>query len=1222
MIIENGVLIRVEESDINEDGSFIIPEWVNKIGDRAFMKCRSLQTIEIPEGITEIGSLAFAGCNNLNSVMLPKSLARIGNGAFGKCRTLTTIEIPENVTQIDFSAFRECSKLKSIKLPSGLTQIGENAFRECSELEMIEIPEGVTQIGMYAFSECTNLKSIKIPEEVVRIADSVFRGCSQLVSIKFPRYLEGIDDNAFMGCSSLKSIELPEDVHEIGKNAFRRCNKLISVKLPKRLSTLGNNIFYECDELQAIEIPDGITQIGKYAFAWCTNLMSITLPDSLATIDDGAFLECSKLQSIEIPNGVSIIQSEAFMGCSHLNEIDLPDRLIFLGNGVFKGCESLKSVKIPEGVITIGSELFLGCRNLVSVKHADNVKYTGSDIFEECDNLTSIYFSDNIIEIWENAFNGCSRELKVNLLKQNKNVIKGLDIKEQNDLTFLSLVREDYRNLEVGSILKKIIEQGAEDKYRELEELEKRVSEKDKEKILKIIWQEKQNLKLDENLEEQLEEKIQRISKWLDKGFIPPVRLYEKIPANKIEIFDKKIWFDLAKEPVFNISDESKMALVELAYTFGVFEKDVVELRGQRRNIRDLTLAERRNGEFEDNQKRTRKILELVQDGKLTNENLHIMFDGTDMKFKPEFYRFFIDNIVEILENYELMQSIPKIQREMEKIVEKYRGQIPTPEECIRYFAEIEYDGVKKGNKGLAELCKLCGISQESFEIYQEIYEEQKKRKESTIPTLKGKGYEILDLDDPKTLLIGEGRFSECCQRLNGAGEECMRHSAYSENGRIIEILDDDGTLIAQSWMWRNGNVVCFDSIEANAIESEKYSDADRKRLINKIEKTYREVGKELIEESEVQVELFRKKKLDEIEKMEGEEKERALQVLEEVSEESKIKRVTVGKGFWPISQKITDRFSKREVSTKNGRIYPIEAVDYLDDSDIQYIVAEAEEIKEIKTYEARVEVKYRDKRSVEKEEGMKIHPDTIARIIKIEQEAHKEQMQLMEDISTVEGLSSIYETKPERMKIIAGEDWYLIYSEEEDEIHIHDLARGKTRFEDEDLRASKEILEGIDKIIEESITTGKDINAEMREDTSYLLMLRMKERGLIEQIGEDIAFEFDAWNSRQNYGNEYDDEYYDEYDEGDNNYYEEYYNNDEYDQDTYEENYDTNSQSTERIITEEEQKQILSRSEEIREEGSKSKATIMHRFKFRPTEKYKERLEKRKKKDEVGGEI
>ena len=26
---------------------------------------------------------------------------------------------------------------------------------------------------------------------------------------------------------------------------------------------------------------------------------------------------------------------------------------------------------------------------------------------------------------------------------------------------------------------------------------------------------------------------------------------------------------------------------------------------------------------------------------------------------------------------------------------------------------------------------------------------------------------------------------------------------------RIIEILDDDGTFIAQSWIWRNGNVLC-----------------------------------------------------------------------------------------------------------------------------------------------------------------------------------------------------------------------------------------------------------------------------------------------------------------------------------------------------------------------------------------------------------------------------
>ena len=249
--------------------------------------------------------------------------------------------------------------------------------------------------------------------------------------------------------------------------------------------------------------------------------------------------------------------------------------------------------------------------------------------------------------------------------------------------------------------------------------------------------------------------------------------------------------------------------------------------------------------------------------------------------------------------------------------------------------------------------------------------------------------------------------------------------------------------------------------------------------------------------------------------------------------------------------------------SAENGRVSPRESVGYLNDSDIQYIVAEAEDIKEIKTDEAKVEVKYKDPRKVEYEAGSSIEKYTISKIKRIEEKAHKDQMQIMSEASSIEDLSDVYGTKGERMKIISGEDWYLIYSEEEDEIHIHDLARGKTRFEDEEIVASKEILEGIDKIIETSIGTGKEIAADMREDTSYLLVLRMKERGLIEQIGDDVAFE---------YGDEYD----------------------------------------QRKITEEEQKEMLARSAKIREIGAKENGTTMHRFRFKPTEKYKARLRKR----------
>lgn len=112
------------------------------------------------------------------------------------------------------------------------------------------------------------------------------------------------------------------------------------------------------------------------------------------------------------------------------------------------------------------------------------------------------------------------------------------------------------------------------------------------------------------------------------------------------------------------------------------------------------------------------------------------------------------------------------------------------------------------------------------------------------------------------------------------------------------------------------------------------------------------------------------------------------------------------------------------------------------------------------------------------------------------------------------------------------------------------------------------ELGKALDIIIGESITAGKPISAELREDTSYLMMLRLKEKGLIEQIGEDEMFLF---------GREYD--------------------------------------TT--LVTEAEQAEILSRRNEIKQAGQNSTTTRMHKFTFRPTEKYKRRLQDKAKRRE-----
>jgi hypothetical protein len=75
----------------------------------------------------------------------------------------------------------------------------------------------------------------------------------------------------------------------------------------------------------------------------------------------------------------------------------------------------------------------------------------------------------------------------------------------------------------------------------------------------------------------------------------------------------------------------------------------------------------------------------------------------------------------------------------------------------------------------------------------------------------------MLRVDDPLQLFVGN--ITGCCQRFGHVGEGAMIHGSTEKNGGIfvVEEIDEKGNvvkLVAQSWTWRNDDVMCFDNIE------------------------------------------------------------------------------------------------------------------------------------------------------------------------------------------------------------------------------------------------------------------------------------------------------------------------------------------------------------------------------------------------------------------------
>ena len=359
--------------------------------------------------------------------------------------------------------------------------------------------------------------------------------------------------------------------------------------------------------------------------------------------------------------------------------------------------------------------------------------------------------------------------------------------------------------------------------------------------------------------------------------FLPHYIIMQNFPIKEIDSFlaNANKWSQLMRMDDYNINDERKSTILKASYSLGLFqgneesfnkivelftgipselsEEEYNEIIRKLRQVTNWDSLERPFQEINEEEefkkayilwedekencekskrkyilkinkqkdkklaKEIRVILEEADYHKiLTYTKAHQIFDGFAMKYDENFVRFFEENIEEIISNPEHIGKIANIQRQFAGITKMNSARKITLEVAEDYIKSIAYDNIDIGNERLAEYAKIAGYSQEDFEKLQKIYNEAEMRDYSSIPKISGKTkgytYEILRNDDPLTLAIGV--LTDCCQKLHGGGETSMVHSALSPDGRVFVVRDEEGRIVAQSWVWRNQYTCCFDNIE------------------------------------------------------------------------------------------------------------------------------------------------------------------------------------------------------------------------------------------------------------------------------------------------------------------------------------------------------------------------------------------------------------------------
>ena len=251
---------------------------------------QSFKTLVITEKVEEIPEGAFYSAYSLENVtfVYPEEVKKVGNKAFMNCVYLGR--------DTGLGVYMKFDWLSSVET------IGTNAFTayygnyESSVKEIYPYGENYKNyvaelIYPYPFS---NLAYIPTLDNIVEIGEEGFSYCAYIQDIKFGNKLRKIGRNAFFYNMLNDELVLPDSLTEIGEQAFYANMALYKVAFGANIKTIRARAFANCMSLSQIVFgSDSVPTVENYAF--CNTIDTKDAPSGSSIIYEATYDEITNV---------------------------------------------------------------------------------------------------------------------------------------------------------------------------------------------------------------------------------------------------------------------------------------------------------------------------------------------------------------------------------------------------------------------------------------------------------------------------------------------------------------------------------------------------------------------------------------------------------------------------------------------------------------------------------------------------------------------------------------------------------------------------------------------------------------------------------------------------------------------------------------------------------------------------------------------------------------